>query len=284
MKSADTAAVLERLDRVRSKQLFFIVGLTRTGTYWLQQAMDAHPDVICRGEGHMADVLLPLIERSLKTFDSQSVKNKALIEAAGGRAMALGFDQADAFALSHLGGLLALAHVIGDKDPQVIGERTPEYTLMLPTVDAIVPGAKYIHVIRDGRDETAAAWEFNLRMKRKGFLEKYPDLDSYAEAFSAQWSMAVGRARFFARQNADRVLQVFAEDFDEKPVRTLRKVCAFLELDDSESAVTACLSGGRAWPLADSGAGAWKHVLSDDAKAHFKRNAGELLKLLDYAL
>ncbi|MGB0670498.1 MAG: sulfotransferase family protein [Rhodospirillales bacterium] len=281
---ASHQTLLGRLHRVLDRRLFFIVGLTRTGTHWLQQALDAHPDAICRGEGHMGDILRPLLEKALKSYDAHAIRSKSLIEAAGGRSHALGFDPEDLRALTLFAGALALEHMIGDKDPVAIGERTPEYTMMLPTMAEIAPDARFIHVIRDGRDETAAAWEFNLRMKRKGFLEKYPDLDAYAEAFSAQWSMAVGKARYFARQNPDRVLQVFAEDFNGKPRRTLRKICLFLGLDDTDAVLQNCLDAGHGWALVDSGAGAWKRVFSETARAHFKRNAGELLKLLEYEI
>ncbi|HEX5915407.1 MAG TPA: sulfotransferase, partial [Rubrobacter sp.] len=31
--------------------VFFVVGLAKSGTTWLMKTLDAHPEVLCRGEG-----------------------------------------------------------------------------------------------------------------------------------------------------------------------------------------------------------------------------------------
>ena len=33
-------------------QVFFVCGAPKSGTTWLQRVLDAHPEVICSGEGH----------------------------------------------------------------------------------------------------------------------------------------------------------------------------------------------------------------------------------------
>jgi Sulfotransferase family len=45
------------------RQLFFVGGAPRSGTTWLQQILDAHPDVSCRGEGLFLQQLATPMER-----------------------------------------------------------------------------------------------------------------------------------------------------------------------------------------------------------------------------
>ena len=46
----------ERIEAVTSRALFFIVGLAKTGSTWLQLMFDAYPAVTCFGEDDLADL------------------------------------------------------------------------------------------------------------------------------------------------------------------------------------------------------------------------------------
>jgi hypothetical protein len=51
------------LARLAERQLFFIGGAPRSGTTWLQQILDAHPDISCNGEGLFQKELATPLER-----------------------------------------------------------------------------------------------------------------------------------------------------------------------------------------------------------------------------
>ena len=53
------AALQKGAEAVYAKPLFFICGAIKSGTTWLQLMLDAHPDIACRGEGHLPNMLLP---------------------------------------------------------------------------------------------------------------------------------------------------------------------------------------------------------------------------------
>jgi hypothetical protein len=42
---------LERLRILSRPPIFFLVGQAKSGTSWLMRTLNAHPDVLCRGEG-----------------------------------------------------------------------------------------------------------------------------------------------------------------------------------------------------------------------------------------
>ena len=61
----------ERLARLLDREIVFIVGATRWGTAWVQQCLDAHPEICCKGEGHFTDVLFPMLA---KVFDDDNTE------------------------------------------------------------------------------------------------------------------------------------------------------------------------------------------------------------------
>ena len=71
----DYRQVHERLAKVLDKEIVFIVGATRWGTAWIQQCLDAHPEICCKGEGHFTDILFPMVAR---VFDDYNAKSDAV--------------------------------------------------------------------------------------------------------------------------------------------------------------------------------------------------------------
>ena len=59
---SDLQQLWDRLDAVLQKDLFFLVGVGKSGTTWLQKLLDGHPEISCNGEGHFVDVLLPQLQ------------------------------------------------------------------------------------------------------------------------------------------------------------------------------------------------------------------------------
>jgi hypothetical protein len=47
---------------VHSKQMFFIGGVAKSGTTWLQILLDLHPNITCKGEGHFPNTFAPLLK------------------------------------------------------------------------------------------------------------------------------------------------------------------------------------------------------------------------------
>jgi hypothetical protein len=58
------------IDAMRTKSLFFIAGLPKSGTTWVTVSLNAHPEISCQGEGHFVGSLAP------KLFDALERHNK----------------------------------------------------------------------------------------------------------------------------------------------------------------------------------------------------------------
>ena len=77
--------------------------------------------------------------------------------------------------------LLGLARVLADRilngylqsaaasttaEISAVGDKSPENALWLPTLNRLYPDARFIHIIRDGRDACISGW-FHLRRQGK---------------------------------------------------------------------------------------------------------------------
>lgn len=109
------------------------------------------------------------------------------------------------------------------------GDKTPLYMQRLHIVERAFPGARYVHIVRDGRD---ACLSFLALQRRPRFNWSRP---RGLGGFAAQWRMEVEGARSFGRSAAaGRYLELAYEELIEDPPSHLREVCSFLGLEFEE--------------------------------------------------
>ncbi len=98
------------------------------------------------------------------------------------------------------------------------GDKTPTNTFFVPLINKVFPEAKYIHIIRDGRDVVSSYLAAKL----------YSD----TKEASSRWLRSVVAAQSFgAKIGTTRYLEVFYEDLVRQPVTVIQSVCDFLEID-----------------------------------------------------
>ena len=94
-------------------------------------------------------------------------------------------------------------------------EKTPQYIQHLIGLSDLFPGAKFIHIIRDGRDCAAS---FNRRWKRT------PEHTIY------RWKCVLQEGHIQSAELGDRYFQLKFEDLTASPEEWLRKICDFVDL------------------------------------------------------
>lgn len=148
----------EEIAALARRQLFFVGGAPRSGTTWVQQLLDLHPEVSCRGEGlfqkHLAEPLDALIARRRAELEA---KNIGLFGHTGGYPLPSS-DDADFLLGTAI--LLALRQHGAGKACRAIGEKTPENVFFFPHLKRLFPKAKCIAIARDPRDVLTSAWHF----------------------------------------------------------------------------------------------------------------------------
>lgn len=277
--------VHDHLGRLLDKDLVFVVGATRWGTSWVQQCLDSHPKVCCKGEGHYTDSLFPGLAKLVDQYNQDAERIGNRMQLAGLPGNAAGFTFEDVEYLMQTAVMLMMKRwVPEDEDVSCIGEKTPEHVLSLELLDRLFPKMRVVHVVRDGRDEAASAWDFNMGISKGEFPRRYPSFADFAETFARNWSRSVGAARRFGRLNRMRYYQVRAEDIVDEPAPIVRRMFRFCDVTDREEYVQAGIQ--RAYQVAplDIDPGVWQGRFDADATKRFHRQSGELLKLLDYAV
>jgi hypothetical protein len=151
----------ERNDEIAGiarRQLFFIGGAPRSGTTWLQQMLDCHPDVSCKGEGlflnHFATPLEKLVAERRKVLQG---KNTGLFRHTGGYPLPAADDTEFLIGSAILAGL---RQQCAGKPYLAVGEKTPENVFLFERLQRLFPDARFVAIARDPRDAIASAWHF----------------------------------------------------------------------------------------------------------------------------
>ena len=277
----------ERLVRVFDKEIVFIIGATRWGTAWLQQCLDAHPEICCKGEGHFTDSLFPVLARAFDAYNAQSdvVGNRLQNSGLPGNASGFTVDDVHHLMTTAIGLMFSRWAGEGIDDGgavKVIAEKTPEHIISLDKLVKSVPSMKVVYVYRDARDEAVAVWDFNQGISQGAFQEKYPLFGDYAKAFAANWRHSISTTRTFEREHRGRCCHIRAEGFQGEVVASLRPLLNFLGVDDGEAVIKDCADiAWEAVPL-DVDPGTWNKKFDADCRQFYQRECGELLKLLGY--
>jgi hypothetical protein len=180
------------------------------------------------------------------------------------------------------------------------GDKTPPYLDRMTDVWASYPAARFIHIIRDGRDVA-------LSVKDQPFGPN--SLDDAARS----WVERIERARRQATL-VPHYLEVVYEDLVRDPERELRRICDYVRLDWDpamlryhDRAAERLAEEHRDLPLPHLGVtvsasertethrrlleppaldriGRWRALMSAREKEQFARIAGEMLERLGYPL
>jgi Sulfotransferase family len=282
----------------------FVVGMNRSGTTLLRMMLDAHPELVIPPETHfLPDLLRAVAKRGARPEDALEAM-KSHREWGD-----FGFTDDEA-----LGWLRALPKLEPGPAARAFyeacakragkprwGEKTPRYVLKMPLIQRHLPEARFVHVIRDGRDVALSVLDRTVR----------EDVD--AAEVARRWRRKIERARE-DRPRLDHYLEVRYEELVADPRPVLEAVCELIELPFDEAMLdyhqrsaerleemrrelpegggSAQLSVERRMethrrttaPPDPARASRWREEMSAADRAAFERVAGETLAELGYPL
>jgi hypothetical protein len=206
-----------------SRSLFFIGGQGKSGTTWVQHLLDGHPRICCKGEGHLADGLLP----GLAPFHPpDAAMRDTLLRFATAQLLARQCPQAGP-----------------GREVDLLGERTPANAGHAASLLRLFPQARFVHVIRDVRDVAVSLWHHARRVGGET-RQQYASLESLATALAAEWARGIRQLRVTVAPYADRYREIRYEDLQQDPVTSVRGLLDFLGTDSGEAELAACLHSG----------------------------------------
>ncbi|HEX3729908.1 MAG TPA: sulfotransferase, partial [Opitutaceae bacterium] len=124
-------------------QIFFVSGAAKSGTTWLQRILDAHPDVVCSGEGHFVEQVITPMARMKTAFNAKlEMDAQRVFE---GRPYYPLLTDAEVAPLARS----LILHVMGRRAAgrkiKALGDKTPRYTRGLDALLALFPEARFIN-------------------------------------------------------------------------------------------------------------------------------------------
>ena len=279
----------------------FVVGVPRSGTTLLRLMLDAHPELTIPPETHFipsviraarrggsADRVAALIthHRRWRDFGLDANELRERIRA---------LDPLEAGAA-----IRAFYELYAERHGKPRwGDKTPGYAVRMRRIQRALPEARFVHVIRDGRD---VATSRNRRSREP----------LSADVAARRWKRRVVSAR--KRSGRVHYAEVRYEELVAEPEATLRRVCAFAELPfdavmldyheraserlaeidrdlparrgrhelDAEARIAAHARAGE--PPVAKRIGAWREEMVPEDVAAFEVEAGDLLVELGYEL
>jgi len=270
---------------------FFILGSQRSGTTLLRLMLNAHSKIAIPEEGGFWMPLLKdyregstkIIKKAKLLRYIDYIKNNPQFSLWNFEVNSL-FETLQTKEELALKELMLLTYEAFSKThgKQCWGDKTPSFFRMVPVLKKIFPNAKFIHLIRDGRD-------IYLSLKR---------IDKSKRNISVQaleWVYKIKKARKdLSILKPSQVLELRYEDLVTSPTQILKKTCDFLQVRYEKEMLEYWKSSDKYigihhselifQPVSSKSVSKWKLKMTRNQLNRFELIAGQLLMSYRYEL
>jgi hypothetical protein len=274
-----------------SRSPVFIVGCQRSGTTLLRLLLNAHPRIAIPEEGGF---WIPLIRRfrnnvHWKIKEAELEKYLRYIEN-NSQFKLWGMDPQKSFEeirrqrICTLAGFMTAFYscYVNAYEKDIWGDKTPSFFRMIPVLARLFPGARFIHIVRDGRDIYLSWQKMNVHKRN-------------ISTAAIEWVHKVRKAKKGLDQlTQDRYMEIRYEDLVAEQGIILRQICDFLGLEYEASMLKFWQTSDQFIgshhselifkPVSSKSVGKWKRELSKREITKFESIAGATLVSLGYKL
>ena len=281
--------VAERPDL--DEKFFFIFGVPKSGTTWLQMLLNQHPNIFCRSEDQFM-FFINTVPQMLTDYNKVLFRtdNKT---ARQGPTLCENQDAEQ--------GVAAIIRMILAKSltrPGItrVGAKDNAIIQTLPLFSRIFTRSRFVFIVRDPRDVIVSSWFHNLRVE-ENFMQRAVSMEIWTRKMTGRWYKDISHVRRESEKMKDRFITVRYEDMHLKPLETATQLFEFLDLDHDESLVSRCvdlasfnkLSGGRELGAESRDSfyrkgvvGDWKNHLDQSMNEIVLEGAGSVMMTFDY--
>ncbi len=280
-------------DKQARNPYLFIVGCPRSGTTLLQRMVDAHPSLAIANDTHF----IPRVLRKNKLEDNPPMTPELMDAVRTYKRFPRleltddAIERAQRSASCYVELVSALYDEYGKaRNKQLAGEKTPDYVRNLPLLNRLFPWAKFIHIIRDGRDVALSARDWATPTKGPGRLELWNEEPIAVCALWWKRNVTDGRSDGIALGESI-YHEVQYEQLVLRPEDELSQMCDFLDLPFSNNMLAfhegkqrdnKGLSAKSAWLPVTTGLRNWRSAMSERDMELFEAIAGDLLAEMGY--
>lgn len=267
------------------------VGSGRSGTTLFRNIFDSHPDLAMTHEAHFV-LPMALQRRRLETASGIDIERFVARLYANPNFVRQGLEEPAVRAALDAASPATFADAVrtvfaayaAQHGKRLYGDKTPGYVTHMGLLGELFPEARFVHIIRDGRDVAMA------------YLDREEWGPSTMADAALYWRSRVGRGRDAGRRlGPDRYREVRYEDMVDDPEAVTRELCEFLGLDfhpvmlEFHRRGTEFAAGtphpdafrGLAQPVT-KGMRDWRTQMAPDDVALVEAIAGDLLSDLGY--
>ncbi|HET7479282.1 MAG TPA: sulfotransferase [Rubrobacteraceae bacterium] len=276
----------------------FIVGCPRSGTTLLRRMIDAHSEVAIIDETRW---IAAFFERRNGLTSEGMVTPKLIDELL----------EYDRFAKLEIG-RKELENLLRDGPPisypdfvagifdlygrrrskYLVGDKTPRYARRIPELHALWPHAKFVHIIRDGRDVALSVLNWKKADRALGRFSTW-GRDSLTTV-ALWWELHLLLARETGSSlSPELYYEMQYEALISDTTNECKKLCKFLKIPyqdamlrfhEGRERTDPGLDAKKAWRPVTAGLRDWKTQMSDADMERFEAVAGSLLEELGYYL
>ena len=272
----------------------FFVGCPRSGTTLLRRIGDAHPDLaVARGNRWIARTF-----ECRRGLTREGFVTPRLIKRLSDphRLERLAIDGRELERMLRNGAGVPFASFVtalfdryGERHgKRLVGEKTPGYVRHLPTLHGLWPEAKFVHILRDGRDVCLSVLDW-----RKGAtsFSTFDDDPVITTGIWWEWSVRLG-LEAGSELEAGLYHELRYESLVTDPVLECAGLCEFLGLcydgamlrfHEGRMQDDPRLDAKKAWRPVTPGLRSWREQMPHEDVVRFEAAAGGLLEQLGYA-
>lgn len=276
----------------------YVVGCPRSGTTLVQRILDAHPDLAVSRSTHW--VTLPLRDGAWSLPDGRATPELAervvgfrrfpKMDVEPGAVRRLAATAPPPRYEDFVRGVYAL--FADGRGKPLAGDKTPAYVRWIPALSDWFPTARFVHVIRDGRDVCLSLLD-PRNEKKRAQLAAFSTwgVDPVATAaLRWEWDVRLGREAGIA-VGPDRYLELRYEALVEDPDAASRSLCAFLGLEvrpemvrfhEGRSRPGEGRDAKHSWSPVTPGLRDWRRDMASGDRRRIEAVAGALLDELGY--
>jgi hypothetical protein len=275
----------------------FIIGCPRSGTTLLQRIVDAHPRLAVINQSQW----LPGLAEKVNHWSSEGLvtatKIRKIIEHTR-------MDEHLAITAEDLEGLLAggplpyvrFASAVFDlygrrRGKDLVGDKTPIYVRKVRILHDLWPEARFVHLIRDGRDVCLST--INWKRKEEKLADLFATWRRDAISTAAMrwcWNVRLGREAGLPL-GSKQYYELRYEALVHQPAEECARLCDFLgvpyadvmlRFHEGRTQDDPNLDAKKAWRPITPGLRDWRTQMPPEHQEQFEATAGDLLDELGY--
>jgi hypothetical protein len=277
----------------------FIVGCPRSGTTLLGRLVDAHPDIAIIHEGRF---VADWFERRRGLTPDGAITTRLIDELLAYppfEGVGVGREELERLArssepVSYSSFVSGIYDLHGrSRGKRLVGDKTPHYVRSLPTLHALWPRARFVHLIRDGRDVCLSVLNWGKVAVRGGSVARFSAWEEHPVSTAAlwwEWQVRLGRE---AGESLGPELyhELRYEALVDDPVVQCRALCAFLgvpyddrmlRFHEGRTREEPSRDAKKSWRPVTPGLRNWRSEMPEEDLARFEAAAGGLLDELGY--